>query len=234
VAFSLSLHRTEGPLLFTVEKIVDFSGMNKFHPIPVDTSLFEALEILIKFGLHRLPLMESTNKVGKILSQTDIVEYLAIKKENLGSQIDKTFGELQVDLGGISGIKDLLLYIKEDEPIEKAFDIMNKYNVHGVPVLNHDGVIIGNISVSDMKHVIKWELAVLKSTAKDYFHSLNPDRHPLVTCTSSTKFSEIISQLVKTKVHRTYVVDKDGKPVDIITLTNILDAILTLATGNKY
>jgi len=178
--------------------------------------------------------MESPNKVGKILSQSDIVQYLADMKGKLGHLAEKPFREFQMDLGGISGIKDLLLYIKEDEPIEKAFEIMQKYNVHGIPVLKQAGTIVGNISVSDMKHVIKWELDSLKSTAKDYFASLNPDRIPLVTCTISTKFSEVINQLAEAKVHRTYVVDKDGKPVDIITLTNVLDAILTLATGRRY
>jgi len=233
-AFSLSLHKSDGPLVFTVEKIVDFCGMNKFHPISADTSILEALENFITFGLHRLPVMESPNKVGKILAQSDIVQYLAQMKGKLGYLAEKPFGEFQMDLGGISGIKDLLLYIKEDEPIEKAFEIMQKYNVHGIPVLNQAGTIVGNISVSDMKHVIKWELDSLKSTAKDYFASLNPDRIPLVTCTISTKFSEVINQLAEAKVHRMYVVDKDGKPVDIITLTNVLDAILTLATGRKY
>jgi len=233
-AFSLSLHKTEGPIIFTAEKIVDFSGMNKFHPISGELSILEALETFIQFGLHRLPVMESPNKVVKMVSQTDIVQWLAQNKEILGTQVEKTVGELQMDLGGISGIKDLLLYIKESEPTEKAFEMMRTYNVHGIPVLNDDGKIVGNISVGDMRHITKWELGALKLTAKEFFVSLNTDRIPLVTCTTSSKFYEMICHLAKAKVHRVYVVDKDDKPVDIITLTNILDTVLTLATGKKY
>ena len=71
--------------------------------------------------------------------------------------------ELQVDLGGISGIKDLLLYIKEDEKVLKAFEMMSQYNVHGIPVLDAEGKIIGNISVSDMR--VSWfEVILIFST----------------------------------------------------------------------
>lgn len=45
----------------------------------------------------------------------------------------------------------LLLHIKEDEPILNAFKLMDQFNVHGIPVLDKDGKIVANISVSDMK-----------------------------------------------------------------------------------
>jgi hypothetical protein len=88
---------------------------------------------------------------------------------------------LQSQIGGISGLKDLLLYINEEDPVQKAFELMQKYNVHGIPVLDKEGKLVGNISVSDMrviyivkwshimKHIVKWEIAALSNSAKDFF-----------------------------------------------------------------
>jgi hypothetical protein len=45
---------------------------------------------------------------------------------------------------------------------------------------------------------------------------------------------DVIHQLATCGVHRTYVVDNNGKPVDLITLSNILNCIYTLATGKLH
>lgn len=184
---------------------------------------------------------------------------LYYQKDVLGAFASKTIGELEKDIGGIGGLKQLLLYITEDDPVVKAFEIMQKYNIHGVPVLSKDGQIIGNISASDMK-VPQSELHILLilSTAHCQTRSrsiegisspilptcqsihmhftdwiplqVNPDHSPVIKCTTSSTFLEMLTQLVEKKVHRTYVVDAEGKPVDIITLTNILHAIDLFAT----
>lgn len=46
---------------------------------------------------------------------------------------------------------NLLLSIKDTDPVLKAFQLIQQFNVHGVPVLDKDGKIVANISVSDMK-----------------------------------------------------------------------------------
>lgn len=111
---------------------------------------------------------------------------------------------------------------------------MQQFNVHGVPVLDKDGKIVGNMSVTDLQHFLKWDIETLKVSAKDYFENINVNRVPLVTCTLNSKFVDVIKQVVEKKVHRVYVVDENNKPVDIITLTNILETTFYLATGKKY
>jgi len=230
VAFVLSLHKEKGPVLFTVEKIADFSGMNKFVPISPEASLYDALKIFVDKGVHRMPVMEKEDRVSNILSQWDIVSWLNENVSLLGDDGKKTVGQLQKELGGICGIRNLLLFIREDEPVQKAFEFMNTYNVHGVPVLDLDEKIVGNISVSDIKNIMKWDIEAFNATVKEYFEKLCPERIPLVACTLDSTLSEILSQLTGAKVHRIYVVDKLTRPVDIITLTNILETLLKLVS----
>lgn len=64
-------------------------------------------------------------------------------------------------IGGLGGVKNLL-FIEEDQTVEKAFEIMQKYNVHGVPVLNKEGILVGNISVSDMR-VCSFEIRIFSN-----------------------------------------------------------------------
>jgi len=90
----------------------------------------------------------NTNNTGTNLFI--IFQFLAKNIKALGSEGQKTIGELQQILGGVGGMKNLLLSITEEEPVEKAFEIMKNYNVHGVPVLGKDGKLVGHISVSDL------------------------------------------------------------------------------------
>lgn len=71
-----------------------------------------------------------------------------MQKRDLG---DKTIGELESEVGGVGGLKHLLITVKLDDKVEKAFTLMEQYNVHGIPVLDNSGQIFGNISVSDLK-----------------------------------------------------------------------------------
>lgn len=119
VGFVLSLRKNEGPIVFTVDKLVNFSGMDKFQPVSGDVTLLDALEEFAKSQIHRMPIMKNESQIDKILTQASIVEFLA--QSDLGPAANKTVGELQKLLGGTSGIKDLLLHIKEDEPAQKAF-----------------------------------------------------------------------------------------------------------------
>lgn len=46
---------------------------------------------------------------------------------------------------------NLLLHIGENEPIKKAFELIRDFNVHAIPILNKEGKIVGDISVSDLQ-----------------------------------------------------------------------------------
>lgn len=232
VAFVLSLHQTGGPIVFTADKIVDFSGMNTFRPMPSDSTVFDVVKEICVERLHRVPLVKD-KRVINLVTQADIVGWIAFNKDRLGAAGDKTVGELEKDLGGIGGLKQLLLSINEEDTVEKAFSIMQKYNIHGVPVLNKEGKLIANISASDMKHIVKFDIEVLKATAKEFLEHIEGGPRPVITCTKSTKFVEVLDQLASSRVHRTYVVDEAGALVDIITLTNVLDTIGALATGSS-
>lgn len=165
LGFVLSLRKNEGPIVFTVDKLVNFSGMDKFQPISGEATLLEALEVRFHFvwyseefaksQIHRMPIMKNESQVEKILTQSSIIEFLA--QSDIGNSGNKTVGELEKLLGGTSGLKDLLLHIKEEEPAQKAFELMQQFNVHGVPVLDKDGKIVGNISVTDLQvFLYKW------------------------------------------------------------------------------
>jgi CBS domain-containing protein len=62
-----------------------------------------------------------------------------------------TIGELSIQVGGVGGLKQLLITVKEDDKVEKAFGLMEQYKVHGIPVLDASGRIVGNISVTDLQ-----------------------------------------------------------------------------------
>jgi CBS domain-containing protein len=109
-----------------------------------------------------------------------------------------------------------------------------------IPTKPKPGALIGNLSASDLRGLAADEFAQLLLPVGEYVlvrHGLAPapaagadwaaalKALPVVTVTEATTFTELLALLVAKHLHRVYVVNGDGKPVSIITLTDVLRAV---------
>jgi len=230
IDFVMTIHMKGERIIFTAERLSDLSGSNPFIPIPENTTLVEALREFNIRKVHRMPVSkhgESSN-ILYLLTESAIVEWLYHHKDKLGEHGNMTIKQL--GLGGIDGFHQVLS-IKESDSVLAALSIISKHNVHGLPVIDAEGKLVGNISVRDLKHMVATDLTHLGIPIKEFFAKYTGPRPSLLTCSPSTKFVDIISMIAESKVHRVHVVDSDFKPVDIISLGNILDISLLFATG---
>lgn len=53
---------------------VDLSRRNRFHPVSIDSSLYEVCEALSAPDIHRVPILNEQGKVVTIISQTTIMK----------------------------------------------------------------------------------------------------------------------------------------------------------------
>jgi len=95
-------------------------------------------------------------------------------------------------------------------------------------VVDSEGILIGNISVSDIKFSVGDNIHLLSYPVKEFL-TINP-RRDLVTCLGSETFNQVLEKLANSGVHRVYVVDWEGKGIGVVTCTDIIDTILSLAT----
>jgi len=237
VDFIMSLHMKGEPIVFTAEKMSDLSGTDPYIPIDEDTLVIEALKEFNIKRVHRMAVTKhgEAGTVVSLLAESAIVEWLSHHREKLIPYGQMTLKQL--NLGGIDNFHQVLSIIESDSLLG-ALSIIEKYNISGLPVVDTSGKIVGNFSVSDVKHMVASDVSSednisLSMSIKDFLAKYQDSRPGLITCSPQTKFLELISLLVDHKVHRVHVVDVDKKPVDIVSLSNVLDIILLFATGQR-
>ena len=108
------------------------------NPITIDenSSIFEAAEIYKKNNIGCLLILKDSKCIG-IITERDIIERTICEKKD----IEKT------------KVKDIMstdvFTIHDLEKVEKAIEIMSKYNIKKLPVL-HDNILVGIITATDI------------------------------------------------------------------------------------
>ena len=86
------------------------------------------------------------------------------------------------------------------------------------------GKLVGNLSASALRALHSPEAyPTLLQSAADFQAAQHGGALPAVPAvTADATFGQLLDLLVGSKLHRAYVVDGEGKPTSIITLTDVL------------
>ncbi len=104
--------------------------------------------------------------------------------------------------------------IFKDETVQTALDLMKKYKIGGIPVVDKQSKLIGIVTNRDLRFEHRFNLQIEKIMTKDN----------LVTTSQSTTLDEAASILQKHKIEKLLVVDKNYKLVGLITYKDITKA----------
>jgi len=112
-----------------------------------------------------------------------------------------------------------------------------------VGIVDENGMLIGNLSNSDLRGLeadrfshlslpVTEFLKIAKALSRPFATVLNSRLNALraLALPTGSTFKELLKLVEENRVHRAYVVDKDFKPVGIITLSDILH-MLSVATS---
>lgn len=147
-----------------------------------------------------------------------------------------------------------LVLIPEEMSLKGAAHRLAQAAVTGAPVVNGAGRCVGVLSATDFVHWMdrhqphqpaacaaapafcaSWQIvdseALPDQAVRDYM-----TRDP-VTVTSATTLGELAHTMIDVHIHRAIVVDNSGKPVGIVSSTDVLAAVARAAdraraTGN--
>ncbi|MEM4519992.1 MAG: CBS domain-containing protein [Sulfolobales archaeon] len=112
-----------------------------------------------------------------------------------------------------------LLTASKNYPINEIAKILSNENIRGLPVINDNGELIGLITSAD---IIK---AFINNDGNSSI--TNYLRTNIVTVSPNEELVDIINKMIKYNTGRIVVVD-EGKPVGIITRTDILQKLAAL------
>ncbi|WP_223606703.1 IMP dehydrogenase [Chryseobacterium sp. OSA05B] len=112
--------------------------------------------------------------------------------------------------------------LSKDHTLAEAKETMAKYKISGLPVVDADNVLIGIITNRDVKYQENLDMKVEEIMTKEN----------LITSDKNTNLEKAKEILLKSRVEKLPIVDKDNKLVGLITIKDI-DNQLEYPNSNK-
>uniref|UniRef100_A0A3Q3FWT0 Protein kinase, AMP-activated, gamma 2 non-catalytic subunit b n=1 Tax=Labrus bergylta TaxID=56723 RepID=A0A3Q3FWT0_9LABR len=197
--------------------------------ISPDASLFDAVYTLIKNKIHRLPVIDPvTGNALYILTHKRILKFLQLFMCEMPKPafMKQTLGEL-----GIGTYKDIA-FIHPDTPIIKALNIFVEKRVSALPVVDESGKVVDIYSKFDVinlaaeKTYNNLDITVTQALKhrSQYFEGV-------MKCHKMETMETIVDRIVKAEVHRLVVVDERSSIEGIVSLSDILQALVLSPAG---
>lgn len=105
--------------------------------------------------------------------------------------------------------------IRPDRPVSEALQVMERFHISGVPVVDEDGHLVGIITNRDLRFETRFDIPVTEVMTKQ----------PLVTVPVGTTLEQAKAVLQKHRIEKLLVVDDDKHIKGLITVKDIQKAI---------
>ncbi|NXI43335.1 AAKG3 kinase, partial [Galbula dea] len=197
--------------------------------ISPSNSLFDAVYSLIKHKIHRLPVIEPVSgNVLHILTHKRILKFLHI----FGSTIPKPrFMKKTVQELCIGTFRDVAV-VPETAPIYTALEIFVDRRVSALPVINNAGQVVGLYSRFDVIHLAAQKTYNnLDISVREALHQRSICLEGVLTCYPHETMEDVIDRIAKAQVHRLVLVDENRHPLGIVSLSDILQALVLTPAG---
>ncbi len=110
--------------------------------------------------------------------------------------------------------------ILQDAPLGEATRMMDEYRVHGLPVVDKYGYVVGVLSQTDLVRARATEHLWASWPGLAVKHLMSS---PALTCTSQRPVHDAISLMELHHVHRLVVVDESGRrPVGVFSTSDVI------------
>jgi IMP dehydrogenase len=110
-----------------------------------------------------------------------------------------------------SGVITKPFYLHPDQPVHHAEELMAKYRISGVPIVDNDLRLVGIITNRDLRFVRDYSLPISEVMT----------REPLITAPVGTTLQEAETILQKHKIEKLPLVDEQGRLKGLITVKDI-------------
>uniref|UniRef100_A0A8C4SZE8 Protein kinase, AMP-activated, gamma 2 non-catalytic subunit a n=1 Tax=Erpetoichthys calabaricus TaxID=27687 RepID=A0A8C4SZE8_ERPCA len=199
--------------------------------ISPDASLFDAVYSLIKNKIHRLPVIDPiSGNALYILTHKRILKFLQLFLSEMPKPafMKQTLEELGI------GTYSNIAFIHPDTPIIKALSLFVERRVSALPVVNELGKVVDIYSKFDVinlaaeKTYNNLDITVTQALRhrSQYFEGV-------MKCNRLETLETIVDRIVKAEVHRLVVDDENASIVGIVSLSDILQALVLTPAGAK-
>jgi len=206
--------------------VSDLSRRDPWIPLSSNASIASLLEVLAKQGAHRVPIVDPlSGKLIQLITQSDVIKFVADNIDRFGTVVYKTLGELKLGSSPVVSV-DINGRVKD------AFKLMVEKKVSAVAVVDPSFTLIATLSVRDLRALSGEDklLERLNVKIRDFLGAIVDPKidavNPAICCTVKDTLSVAINKLTATRVHRIFVINDARKPVAVVSLSDILGALL--------
>jgi len=108
---------------------------------------------------------------------------------------------------------------------------MAHHKITSVAVVDENGALLSNLSAKDIK-VIEPDAIFTKlyKTCTEFVAATRINQYnthlPMIYCKQESTVEEVIQRLSFMKIHRIYVIDEHRRPINVISLGDILNVLI--------
>jgi CBS domain-containing protein len=122
------------------------------------------------------------------------------------------------------------IVVRADAPLAEAIELMDAHHVHGLPVVDHTGALVGVLSQTDLNRARSTEYLWASWPGLAVRHLMTS---PAITIHRSTPLIVAARKMERHQIHRLVVVEDgdDTNPIGVLSMTDLIHA-LALETGH--
>lgn len=191
-------------------------------------------------GVHRVAVF-GENRAGKapvsgLVSQSDVAKmlYEAMRDEFSAHLKDaRTHPTPLIDMAH-KGIESIgfkpttdVVKVEHNTSVKQAIITLITEGVSTLAVVDESagGKLIGNFSISDLRSVDPRRFTHFDKSVFDYLVEFSPKSIQVATHKATDSIFYILETLVRRHLHHVFIVDKERKPIGVITLTDIFKLV---------
>uniref|UniRef100_A0A668AR52 Protein kinase, AMP-activated, gamma 3a non-catalytic subunit n=1 Tax=Myripristis murdjan TaxID=586833 RepID=A0A668AR52_9TELE len=195
--------------------------------ISPEASLFDAIYSLLKYKIHRLPVIDpESGNVLHILTHKRILKFLHIFVIPKPQFIQRPIQELGI--GTFSNIAT----VRETATVYDALSIFVERRVSALPVVDEQGKVVALYSRFDVINLAAQKTYNnLDMTMQEAVQRRTCFVEGVIKCYPDETLETIIDRIVKAEVHRLVLVDRADLVKGIISLSDLLQALVLSPAG---
>ncbi|XP_041638158.1 5'-AMP-activated protein kinase subunit gamma-1 isoform X2 [Cheilinus undulatus] len=222
--YELESHKIETWRGDSFENVYLQSSSHFLISITPEASLFDAIYSLLKYKIHRLPVIDPVSgNVLHILTHKRILKFLHI----FGKKVPKpTFVGKQIQELGIGTFRNIAT-VQQTATLYEALSIFVERRVSALPVVDEQGKVVSLYSRFDVINLAAQKTYNnLDMTMQEAVRRRTCFTEGVIKCYPDETLETIIDRIVQAEVHRLVLVDRADIVKGIISLSDLLQAMV--------
>lgn len=192
------------------------------HPF---RSLYDACVEMIKSSARRIPLIDRDEETQREIVVSVLTQYRILKFVSMNCRETRFLLQPLRELS--IGTSSNLCHARLNTSIGEVINLLIEHQISSVPILDDDNKLINVYEAVDLLSLIKGGVYADPSlSVGEALLKRTDDFEGVYTCTLADSLFVVLETIRKSRLHRLFVLDDEGKLLGIMTLGDILKYIL--------